>query len=677
MDVLDEKRFPHSAKTRNLVRFAEHLPSETMDASFAGDFGFRGRGSRFSILKSPKSAPGPDQCWGSFARDCRLLFGKLLGLEIAYEGLPPDRAEYASLYNAMNYYRSHIEEYFFQNGIFPSPPVEGLCLIWFPQADQLRVSYRISNRADFPVTLQLNWFSEGVAGLNCEGRVLNDGFEFSNEWEVARTRYRARSRLISAPPRIKFKMDGMRFESDELKEALPPHGALDYEFLFSFSFNDERMPTVSKGWKSKRSLLEAASDMETAYARLPRLKRPFDKFERLFLKAAGTLQSLRFRDYDVSGRPVMTIHAGKTGVNATWFWDTAFTLLGLGVAGDTETAKGAVRILIGGIKEDGTPPCTYEAQAYAYRYQMPILAWGVGHFLAMHPDMDFLRQAYPALSRYVRKWLTFKTASGLVVHPPGGTALDDTLRWNTGLPFKPKHGQKWHAMDWGRMHLEGFEAPDVNSFLYLELRTMAAMARKLGLEAEANHWDGEADKFSAAINDCLYDCKLGVYQDRAVASRGFTGLISNAAFMPLYAGIVPKDRIQKLCRGWLLNPEHFLTPFPFPMVDRSNFTYRPGGFLFAPKEYPGSLCVQNYAHGRSEVFMDFWFLSALHNSGFVKEAEDIALDILGQVDLGEGISECYDSLTGIYAGHQEFMWSSAAVLVIASGYYRKGPVARL
>jgi len=73
---------PRVSRSRNLIRFCRHLPEETLDASFAANFGFRNRGSRFSILKSPYTAPGPDECFGLFARDDRVLFGKLLGLEI-------------------------------------------------------------------------------------------------------------------------------------------------------------------------------------------------------------------------------------------------------------------------------------------------------------------------------------------------------------------------------------------------------------------------------------------------------------------------------------------------------------------------------------------------------------------------------------------------------------------
>ena len=56
---------------------------------------------------------------------------------------------------------------------------------------------------------------------------------------------------------------------------------------------------------------------------------------------------------------------------------------------------------------------------------------------------------------------------------------------------------------------------------------------------------------------------------------------------------------------------------------------------------------------------------------------ELADRILTAVGRGEGINECYDSLTGFGTGHPEFMWSSAGVLMMADGFYRRPPVVEL
>jgi glycogen debranching enzyme len=72
-----------------------------------------------------------------------------------------------------------------------------------------------------------------------------------------------------------------------------------------------------------------------------------------------------------------------------------------------------------------------------------------------------------------------------------------------------------------------------------------------------------------------------------------------------------------------------------------------------------------------------WYLGALWKSGFEREADRAADQILTAMSRSEGINECYDSLTGFGNGHTEFMWSSAAVLLMANQFYRGEPVAKL
>jgi glycogen debranching enzyme len=83
----------------------------------------------------------------------------------------------------------------------------------------------------------------------------------------------------------------------------------------------------------------------------------------------------------------------------------------------------------------------------------------------------------------------------------------------------------------------------------------------------------------------------------------------------------------------------------------------------------------SYWRGRTWIHGDTWYLGALWQSGFRQEADELADRILAAVGRGEGICECYDSLTGFGNGHPEFMWSSAAVLLLAQGFYRRLPVA--
>ena len=669
---------PLTARSRNLVRFARHLPEETLDASFAADFSFRDAGSRFSILKSAKTAPGPDECFGLWARDDRTVFRKLLGLQVTYEGLNARQQAAVSPYNSMNYYRSHISETFCHNGIEPMPPTEGECVMWYAAADVLCIRYRIVNKALCEVPVRLEWSSEGEPGEGFSAEPTGAGFLFENRATVIQEPYTSRAELLANDGDIRFAVEENTLRSTPVARVIPAGGAIECRFAVRFCFNDEAMPEWPADLWADTSLERAIEETENAYAKLPPLDPAFERHRDLVLKAAGTLRSLRYCDYDANRKRCLTMHVSKSGTAATWFWDTGVSLPGLGLMGEREAAVGAARILLAGIRPDGTPPVTYEHQRYLYSYQIPLVAWGLGHYLASVGDDVLLAEAYGPLARYVRHWVDgFSTRHGLMVYPQGCTSLDDALRWHSGSPLTPSPGTPWQAQEWGRPQQHLYASPDINAFLYLEMCTLAEMARALQKPDDAASWNEEAERLAAAINAWFIEPETRTYQDRQVETGIFNGMISLGSFIPVYAGIAPREVADVLCRDYLLSPEHFLTTMPFPVIDRAHPTFRSGGFLHAPPSQPGSLVQQSYWRGRTWIHGDCWLLGALWQSGFQEEADQIADQILEAVSRSEGIHECYDSLTGYGNGHPEFLWSSAAVLMVAYRFYRLPPAARI
>jgi hypothetical protein len=670
----------HTAQSRNLVNFCRHLSVETMDASFAGDYAFRDAGSRFSLLKSPDTAPGPDECYSLFLRDARLVFNKLLGMNVRYTGLDESKQADISTYNSMNYYRSHVEEYFFHNGIIPMPPTEGECFFWFPTTDVLSICYRLINKSPVDVSVDLSWFSEGDPGEGFHYLVTEKGFIFTNTRIINPKSYVNISEIMAQDNDISFVINGIRVETDYISRVIPANGEIVCRFAMRFTFNDEPIPEWPTNLWSEDDLCRVINDTESAYAKIAETPIEMRKHQDLILKAAGTLRSLRYRDYDVNKQSCMTIHAGKTGCAATWFWDTGTTLPALGLMRENETAAGALQILTTGIKEDGTPPVTYEHQQYLYSYQIPLLAWGTGHYFSECGDINLMAKFYRPLSRYVQHWLDKYIVDqyGLVAYPTGNTSLDDALRWHSGSPLTPQPGEQWHEKQWGKMQQDLFVSPDINAFLVLELRTLAGMAKALGMPDDfVLRWQQQADNLAVAINKWLIEPETKCYQDRNIQTGKFNGMVQLGSFIPVYAGIAPPEIAEHLCREYLLSPKHFLTPFPFPVVDRAHPTFRSGGFLYSPAAFPGSLVQQSYWRGRTWIHGNNWYLGALWQSGFKYEADELADVILTAISRGDGINECYDSLTGFGNGHPEFMWSSAAVLMMAHHFYRKNPVAEL
>jgi len=669
---------PWTARSRNLVRMARHLPIETLDASFAADFAFKDRGSRFALLKSPHTTPGPDECFGIWARDARPLFRKLLGLEVVYEGLSPERQAQVSGYNAMNYYRSHVEEHFVHNGLNPVPPVEGDCLFWFVAPDVLAIRYRLHNKAVSAVPVRLLWTSEGDESQGFRAEPRPAGFEFRTAHQVGSTAYTVHGELWCETAAIAFDVSGGRLRTAEGLAEIPPGGRQTVRFLFRLAFNEEPLPPWPEDGASDESLARTIAESERAFRAFRPLPRLSAQGRDLALKAIGILRSLRYREVLPGGETLMTIHAGKTGTCATWYWDTGATLPALGLIGERETGRGALTLLTRGIRPDGTPPVTAQHGHYEYSYQMPLLTWGAGHFLAVCPDPALLSDLYDPLARTVRHWLErYRTPWGVVRHPPGMACLDDAKRWQSPDSLRPRPGQPWVEVQGEPMRPAEYAPPDVNAFLVLELRTLEAMAEALGRSSEARRWHEEAEELAAAINRWLIEPETRTYQDRHVNTGAFNGMVHMGSFIPVYAGIAPREVGETLCREYLLSPDHFLTPMPFPVVDRAHPSFRPGGFLFEHPAFPGSLIQQAYWCGRTWIHADTWLLGALWQCGFEREARSLADRILMAASRSESFHECYDSLTGFGNGHPEFMWSAAAVLLILARFYERSPVAAI
>ncbi len=663
---------------RNIYRYCKHADHESINGHFPANFGFRDRASRFSILKNYQTAPGPDDCFVHADIDARGIFSKLLGLRIYYPELDEENQAKLTFYNSMNYYPSHIEEVFFHNSLHPLPPVEGKTFMYFLGTDHLRIACELVNHSKAEVSLAFQWFSEPEADTLQEASAAKSGFICVHEQNVIR-KYKVKTRLYAHDGDISFTFDGSRFCSGKLERTLSKYGKICFNFGIQFSLNDEKVLSGAALRKRKDDLDEHIKKSEKFYNALPDLPDEFKSHKNIVLKAVSTLRSLRYQYRDDEGRPLLSIQTSKCGVGGSWFWDTAFSLQSFGIMNEPEPAYAAARLLLDGIKEDGTPPGAYSLGGYTYFYQQPVLAWGIGHFLSLCPDNKFLKYAYDRLCRYLVHWLTKwkHEESGLCVHPPGGSCWDDALRWQNRFPLRFNGKRSWTKEDWGNMELDIFISVDTNTYLYLECLTLSRMANVLGIKPEAEKWQYQAFGIARKINTFLFNENQGIYQDRCIKNRAFTEMITPASFIPLYAGITPQKAAQDICRKYLLDPKHFYTEFPFPTLDRSHPAFRSGGTVASPAKFPGSLVQQSYWIGRSWPHVSYWLVGALYNSGLKAEADIAAERILEGMDKNERIYECYDSLTGHGNGHPDYSWSAAAVLALAYMQYKKDPAGML
>jgi len=587
----------------------------------------------------------------------------LLGLEWEF----PGRRHELKSYSSMNYYRSHIEEFFHVTAptCQPAPPVRGRCVMHFAAPDVLHVEYEFHNVSASPVEIRARWFSEPEPGLNPVGTAVKNGFRHQCRQKVF-TEYET-SAVVEGLP---FQAADGRWET--AWQTFTLEGGARRFWHFHVRFEDAAAP--EHPW----TVEDAVDRMEKFYGALPSLPAPLEPFEPVVLRAAGIVQSCRYSETAPNGQKMITVHGGKAGVEALWFWDTCITTLGSALVGDAETGWNSYRLLWQGIRDDGHPFYRYLNGEHEAGGQNPILAWGVWNFHTLHPNREALKEAYPALCRYVNWWLEKAgQSSGLCAFARGEglfIGLDDGLSTMENFPIALAPEELWFEKDWGSKREDLFELPDVNSHLFLEMKALARIAGSLGRQEEAEEWQVRADGLGRLIHERLFNPKAGIYQTRCVKTGRFSELVSAESFLPIFAGVTPGTLARKICRDFLLNPERFYTVLPFPTLDLAHEAFRSGGRLYEPAGWPGSLVQQSYWQGRSWLNYDYFLIGALHQAGLEREAEAAVRKILEAVSRHETLYECYDPLTGTGNGHAEFPWAAGAMLAMTFGLYKEGPL---
>lgn len=179
----------------------------------------------------------------------------------------------------------------------------------------------------------------------------------------------------------------------------------------------------------------------------------------------------------------------------------------------------------------------------------------------------------------------------------------------------------------------------LNCILIRANQHLAAIAKEIGKELP--------EDIKQAVNKApealatLWDEESQEYYSRNQLTGELIKEPSVSTFMPLYAQVLPKERVKTLL-GHLHNPRTFGTPYPVPSAPLNSSYFKP----------------HCYWQGPTWVDINWLIADGLERNGQKREAEGLRQKTLRMVGKG-GMHEYFSPLDASKAGAPFFSWTAA------------------
>ncbi|GMU22134.1 MAG: glycoside hydrolase [Phycisphaerae bacterium] len=276
--------------------------------------------------------------------------------------------------------------------------------------------------------------------------------------------------------------------------------------------------------------------------------------------AAWRMAFDRFRR-PMPGSPFVSNYIDENFNNSIFLWDTAFMTMFCNYAHPyvpgivsldnfycTQLSDGEI---VREVSEADGKPHKMSKPGTPDSLNHPILAWAERESFHISGDVDRLRLVYQPLVHYYRSYAKIKDA---------GSGFYLTT---------------WAAMD-NSPRIEGMLCGiDTTAEVALFARDLAAIARAIGRDDEAEKWEQEAMHLGERINAELWDDTTGFYYDWGTTGRRHN-VRTIAAFWPMLAGITRPAQVERLVEH-LEDPQAFNRLHRVPTVPADEIGYHGDG----------------------------------------------------------------------------------------------------
>jgi putative isomerase len=321
-----------------------------------------------------------------------------------------------------------------------------------------------------------------------------------------------------------------------------------------------------------------------------------------------------------------------------WLWDSAIHALAYRHV-DPELARNQIRAMLACQLDDGMlPDAVYDEGIIAeighpFRAEVtkpPILAWAALKLHDTNPDLDFLQEIYVPLVRWNAWWFSMNDddVDGLAQYNhPYSSGLDDSPLWDYGMPV---------------------ESPDLNTYLCVQMGSLALMAEVLGMIDEGAMWRRRAAAIVGRMVKDFWDEEAGLFW--ALHEEQPIPVVTPFNLYPLWTGQLP-DHIRDRLIAHLTNPEEFWGEYAIPTVSRGDPHYDPATMWRGPVW----------------TNINYFFVEALDQVGEHELARTLREKTLDLVMDHSSIYEYYNSESGEPPGTaaEIYGWTAAVFIDLA------------
>lgn len=330
----------------------------------------------------------------------------------------------------------------------------------------------------------------------------------------------------------------------------------------------------------------------------------------------------------------------KIGYVGLWLWDSALHALAYRHV-DAELSRNQIRAMLAHQLPNGMLPdavyddgivTTIDHPISGEVTKPPILAWAVLKLHETAPDPAFLAEVYPALVRLNGWWVGMNDDDddGLAQYNhPYSSGLDDSPLWDAGMPV---------------------ESPDLNTYLCVQMGSLAVIAEALGRSSEGAMWRRRAAALVERMIEHFWDEQAGFFW--VIKEHQPLKVVTPFNLYPLWSGQLP-DPIRVKLLDHLRNPDLFHGRYMLPTVARSDPRYAPATMWRGPV----------WAN------INYFFIEALRQVGEDALADELRERTLEMIMAHKGIYEFYNADTGEppLAAVSTFGWTAAVFIDLVIG----------